>query len=168
MMKKTFLLFLFIFFSNHCFSTIQTPDLLIIGNDTIKIRPKTYFLEYLNFKSRPFNYEKQSAPTTACYRGYQAIWRVIDNQLFLEKIIRCNGDDELDKNENVVELFQNNQIKFVQENNMIAANWLNLNLYKFDFFKEKNTLTDFSNQKYTNQENLFLEIRNGKVIYNKL
>ncbi|MPT30971.1 MAG: hypothetical protein E2600_04740 [Chryseobacterium sp.] len=167
-MKKTFLLFLFIFFSNHCFSTIQTPDLLIIGNDTIKIRPKTYFLEYLNLKSRPFNYEKQSAPTTACYRGYQAIWRVIDNQLFLEKIIRCNGDDELDKNENVVELFQNNQIKFVQENNMIAANWLNLNLYKFDFFKEKNTLTDFSNQKYTNQENLFLEIRNGKVIYNKL
>jgi len=167
-MKKTFLLFLFIFFSNHCFSTIQTPDLLIIGNDTIKIRPKTYFLEYLNFKFRPFNYEKQSAPTTACYRGYQAIWRVIDNQLFLEKIIRCNGDDELDKNENVVELFQNNQIKFVQENNMIAANWLNLNLYKFDFFKEKNTLTDFSNHKYTNQENLFLEIRNGKVIYNKL
>jgi len=167
-MKKTFLLFLFIFFSNHCFSTIQAPDLLIIGNDTIKIRPKNYFLEYLNFKSRPFNYEKQSAPTTACYRGYQAIWRIIDNQIFLEKIIRCNGDDQSDKNENIVELFQKNQIKFVQENNMIIANWLNLNLYKFDFFKEKNILTDFSNQKYTNQENLFLEIRNGKVIYNKL
>lgn len=167
-MKKTFLLFLFIFFSNQCFSTIQTPDLLIIENDTIKIRPKNYFLEYLNFKSRPFNYEIQSALTTACYRGYQAIWRIVDNQIFLEKIIRCNGDDQSDKNENIVELFQKNQIKFVQENNMIVANWLNLNLYKLDFFKEKNTLTDFSNQKHTNQENLFLEIRNGKVIYNKL
>lgn len=67
-MKRIFLFFIFVFCSNQFFSTVQKPDLLIIGTDTIKIRPKTYFLEYLNFNSRPFNYEIKSAPTTSCYR----------------------------------------------------------------------------------------------------
>ena len=164
-MKKIFLFLFLTFLTNHYFSTVQTPDLLIIGNDTIKIRPKTYLLEYLSFKTRPFNYEIKSAPTTGCYRGYQAIWRIVDNKLFLEKIIRCYGDDKLVKNENIFKLFQKNQIKFVQENNMIAANWLNINLYKSDLIGDKFTLTDFKNQEFTNQGNLFLEIRNGKVVH---
>ena len=41
-------------------------------------------LEFLNLKFRPFNYTKQTAPNTACWRGYQAIWKVIDNEIYLE------------------------------------------------------------------------------------
>lgn len=99
--------------------------------------------------------------------GYQAIWRIVDSKLYLDKIIRCSGDNKLDKNENIIRLFQENDIKFVQENKMIAANWLNINLYKSDLLDKKFTLTDFINQKSTNNENIFLKMRNGKVFTDK-
>jgi len=64
-----------------CFATPQIPDLLIIGKETFMLY--SFPLEYLKLAKAPFDYRGYSFPGTACYRGYQATWKILDNKLFL-------------------------------------------------------------------------------------
>ena len=171
----TFFLF-FVLFSTNLKATQQIPDLLIVGKDTLHIfEPNNYPLEKLNLKRRPFNYTETTSPHTACWRGYQAIWKIIDNELFLEKIQRCYGDDKPDKIENLDELFKENNINVVKKNNLIFANWVNINLYKYQFYttqtkkERRNLLTDYwSKKSQPNKSDLKIQIINGIVTKNDL
>jgi len=90
------------------FATEQESDLLIIGNDTIYL--ETFLLEKLNLEKRPFGNTRTTAPSTACWKGYRAIWKIIDKKLYLEKIIHCDSDPE--KGElDIIELFKVNKTK---------------------------------------------------------
>ena len=88
--------------SINTFATVQECDLLIIEKDTIRLQ--TFPLEDLELKSTPFGLSKTTAPCTACWRGYKAIWRIKDNKLFLEKIERSYYDNKRGE-ENIKELF---------------------------------------------------------------
>ena len=112
-MKSTLLTILFFILTLSVSATQQESDLLIIKNDTILI--KSFPLEVLNLKHRPFNYSLRRGPSTACY----SIWRVLENELYLEKIINCNSDKS--KKQNIVELFHLNKLEFIEKNGMILV-----------------------------------------------
>lgn len=174
MEMKNFILIIFLVISSNKISaTIQRPDLLIIENDTLELREMNAFpLESLKLKFRPFNYTRKTAPNTACWRGYQAIWRIIDDEIYLEKIQRCYGDDNNNKFENLTEFFNKNQIDFIEKNGMILANWVNLNLHELKnlYFNTKNRkmiLTDNSfGKKNPRTSDIILTIRNGTIEIN--
>jgi hypothetical protein len=122
--------FLFIIFSYflcpHPYSIDQRPDLLIIGNDTIML--KSFPLEYLGFKERPFTYGKYDFPGEDCYRGYQAVWKVIDNKLFLADLIKV--DDPMTKID-IVEYFTKNEYTPIVIDGLIFADWFTIELTPF-------------------------------------
>ena len=173
---KNFILILILFIlPNKLFATEQIPDLLIIEKDTVELRELSNFpLEFLNLEFRPFNYTRQTAPHTGCWRGYQAIWRVIDNKIYLEKIQRCYGDKNNDKIENLKDFFEKNQINTIEKDGMILANWFNLNLYKLKNLYSKAKyrkmmLTDnWFGKKAPKNPNYVLTIKYGKIETNNL
>lgn len=106
---KRYILIIAIFFLSlsKVFSTEQISDRLIIGSDTFYL--KSFPLEDLRFKHRlekpPFKYGEYSFPHTACYRGYVATWRIIDEKLMLIEVEKV---DSTNKKLNIIEYFENN------------------------------------------------------------
>jgi len=84
----------------------QAPDYLIIGNDTLPLF-QLILEDYLHSVEQPtdssslfgfsfrndFGYEVTS---TNCWRGYQAVYSLENDSLFLKYIIPCNSLRELD------------------------------------------------------------------------
>jgi hypothetical protein len=150
-------------FSMNVFATEQEADLLIYGNDTIYL--KTFPLEKLELKFQPFGYTRATAPTTACWRGYRAIWRIENNRLYLEKISRCLTD-RVNGEEDIFEFFQKNGLKFETKGSMILADWCTQDFYKMEFsiikhYKDKIYLYDGWNDK--KRGNVVLRIEKGCV-----
>ena len=165
-MKQKITLFTFLIFSVNVFATEQAPDLLIIGNKTISL--DEFPLEQLEMKYRPFSFGAQENvyASSGCWRGYRAVWKIIDNKLFLEKIIQCHNQKE----ENIVDFFEKNDIKYQEIDGLIFANWYTENLYK-------NTSKSNKKEKYLNngwdkliksKKRIILQIENGLVTINKL
>lgn len=89
-MRKIIFVPLFIFtFSIKSFGTIQTSDLLIIGSDTILIAqfPLDQFYKK-GYSHNPGFFSEFIS--TACWRGYKAVWVIKDNQFYLKAIYDCN------------------------------------------------------------------------------
>jgi hypothetical protein len=119
-------IFLITFSINFIFATEQLPDLLIIENDTICL--KSFPLEELGLQVRPFKYGDYEFPSTACWRGYQAIWKVFDNKLFLIEILKADSTKErLD----LEFFFNSNNYTPTKINGMIYANWYSANLEQY-------------------------------------
>ena len=175
-MKLTTFCLLFLLISISSKATQQIPDLLIIGKDTLQIfEPENYPLEKLNLKKRPFNYTNTTSPHTACWRGYQAIWKVINNELFLEKIQRCYGDNKSEKIQDLDKLFQENNINVMKKNGLIFASWVNIKLYKYQYYTtqpkkyRRKLLTDYWPKKTKpSKADLKLEILNGIITKNNI
>ena len=66
---------------------------------------------------------------SACWRGYVATWRIVDNKLFLEKIDWFNKS----RHESIVELFERNNIQYQEKDGMIFANWYTQSFYEINF-----------------------------------
>lgn len=150
-------------------ATEQEADLLIIGNDTVYL--KTFILEKLDLKFSPFGNTRETAPSTACWRGYKAIWRITDNKLYLEKILRCHSDPKVGE-ENIFELFQKNGLKVETKDDMILADWCSLDFYKMTFsiakfYKDKLYLYDGWNNK-KKESDVILRIEKGSVTKNTI
>jgi hypothetical protein len=94
-MERFKVLFIGVFFTLNVFGTIQIPDLLIYNGDTILI--ESYPLEsYFNDQNlRPDSIFFKDCLSTACWRGYQAIWKIENDRLFLVSILDCCADDKL-------------------------------------------------------------------------
>ena len=164
-MKSTLLTILFFILTLSVSATQQESDLLIIKNDTILI--KSFPLEVLNLKHRPFNYSLRRGPSTACY----SIWRVLENELYLEKIINCNSDKS--KKQNIVELFHLNKLEFIEKNGMILVDWYSAKFYNYFYPKEYNNnkfcLVEKQNVRYIdNDEDLKLLIVKGRLKFNRI
>lgn len=95
---KTTLKIVLIFFTIKIFGSPQLPDYIIYKNDTIP----TYNLILENYlqKQNPneeklfglsFRGNENTAVSFNCWRGYQAIYEVKNDSLFLNKIIDCFG-----------------------------------------------------------------------------
>lgn len=165
---KQILTLLLLTCSIGAFATRQQTDLLIIEKDTIHL--KTFPLESLKLVTRPFGHTRRSAPSTSCWRGYRAVWRIKDNMLFLEKIIRCNYDREI-ADQNIKELFDQNGIQYKEKNGMVIATWLTMAFYKIpkQHFPDQFYLIETNNKKGDKKNKSFkLEIENGEVTLNRL
>jgi len=159
-MYKKILCLLALIYSVNVFATEQIPDLLIIGKDTVFLGE--FPLEQLDMKHRPFG--TRDGFSTDCWRGYVAIWRIIDNKLFLEKIIDCIYESGY---ENTIKLFEKNNIQYQEKNGLIFANWCTINFYKL----LSHSFTDeiLYTRKWKNWDNkLVLQIENGIILKNEL
>jgi len=120
-----------IFFSlisviNFTFSTDQIHDILIVGRDTICL--KSFPLEELGFTLRPFKYGNYDFPSTACWRGYQATWKVIGKKLFLVEIVKVDAPQErLD----IGKYFAENDYSPTIIDGLIFADWFSMDLRSF-------------------------------------
>jgi len=87
-MKNIIKITLFLFLPIKLLGTAQIPDLIIYKGDTLSLdaRPLDFYpnLELINTKSL-FN-NKIGTCCTCCWRGYIAVWEIIDNKLYLTKI----------------------------------------------------------------------------------
>lgn len=76
-------------------ATAQVPDLMVIGKDTFLMHtnPLEIYLDSIGNRDLP---DFKADGSTACWRGYQALWKLEDDSLFLTKIQSCHrneGDD---------------------------------------------------------------------------
>jgi len=145
-----------------CFATPQIPDLLIIGKETFMLY--SFPLEYLKLAKAPFDYRGYSFPGTACYRGYQATWKILDNKLFL---VHVNKVDSTKEELDIVKYLKENNYSPTIINGLVFADWYSAKFKYWDRWT-----TRFQNYIYSPIGNkiLFpiLEINDGYVIKNKL
>ncbi|MBL7765523.1 MAG: hypothetical protein JNJ58_05485 [Chitinophagaceae bacterium] len=98
------------------FATSQVPDLMVIGKDTFLMHtnPLEIYLDSIGNRDFP---DFKSGGSTDCWRGYQAIWRVENDSMFLEKIQSCHRD-EGDVDANLEKMFGDKLI-----NGKVYAYW---------------------------------------------
>ena len=153
-MKRT-LSIIIILISTFGFATEQIPDILIWKNDTISLHsnplgsyPK---LEELNLFG-----EQNAGYSTACWRGYIAEWKIIDNTLYLSNIYSCDYFNS----ENKIKADFKKLFPKKHDNGIVLANWYSGKL-------------SVPNGKLINRElkiyesEWLLEINNGQVIDEK-
>jgi len=92
MNKIIIIIFLLSIWANAS-STPQTPDLLIVGQDTFYLE-YTFPIEQLGLKIsyNPFNkYGEYEIMLSNCWRNYQAIWEIENNKLYLRSMKSCHS-----------------------------------------------------------------------------
>jgi hypothetical protein len=82
-----------ILISNEIFSTAQIPDLLIYKSDTVALYANPLEAYYNENIPRP-DFKLGGCWSTACWRGYQAIWEIKNDSLFLNTIQDCCHNEE--------------------------------------------------------------------------
>ncbi|WP_242927795.1 energy transducer TonB [Pontibacter vulgaris] len=105
------------------FATAQVPDILIYNGDTLSIfaNPLEQLPNIDTLRPKLFG-SKEGCTTTACWRGYQAEWTIIENQLFLTGIYSCcHHKDKIQAN--LKQLFGN---KLIDEK--VQADWVTADL----------------------------------------
>jgi hypothetical protein len=81
---------LFTISSLKTFGTAQFPDRLVYKGDTLSIFANPLEHLYSDDSLRPkFFGDNEGCVSTACWRGYQAEWIIIDGQLYLTGIFSC-------------------------------------------------------------------------------
>ncbi|MHB0756944.1 hypothetical protein [Polaribacter sp. M15] len=141
--------------STFGFATEQIPDILIWKNDTISLHsnplgsyPK---LDDLNLFG-----DQDAGYSTACWRGYIAEWKIIDNKLYLSNIYSC----DYFYSENKIKADLKKLFPKEYENGIVLANWYSGEL-------------SVPNGKLINQElkvyesEWILSLKKGKVIDEK-
>lgn len=75
---------------SETFATVQTPDIIVYKGDSLLLYGAPLEMLYKNKSERPkFFADKKGCMNTACWRGYRAVWKVIDNELYLTGILSC-------------------------------------------------------------------------------
>jgi hypothetical protein len=162
------------------FASPQMPDYIIYKNDTVS----TYNLileKYLQSKdttetAKLFSLNFRNGSSFSCWRGYQAIYKIENDSLFLTDIIECGerGSGKLDKTASAKKMTAIFGDKLI--NSKIYINWfsgdlnfpLNNKVLRWDgvFYKiyEKETVINISNGKVLNFENIENYIDDPKSI----
>ena len=87
-MKRT-LSIIILLVSTFGFATEQIPDILIWKNDTISLHSNPLG-SYSKLDDLNLFGDKDAGYSTACWRGYIAEWKIIDNKLYLSNIYSCD------------------------------------------------------------------------------
>lgn len=128
MLKRKIILIL-IFISQFGFCSPQLPDLLIFKNDTINIY-NLILEEYFNkndYKKQGdlFGLSFRDGASLNCWRGYQAIYKIENDSLFLVNIIGCGeiyyekGKIDIEKSNNKINSIFGTKFK----NGKVYINW---------------------------------------------
>lgn len=79
--------------------THQTPDLMIIESDTVKIFSNPLEAIFNDDYQRPDDIFGDDCGSTACWRGYIGLWQLSRDSLFLNDILSCCSEETLDDDE---------------------------------------------------------------------
>lgn len=99
---------IFFNFALRTFASPQMPDYIIYKNDTIptyNLILEQYLQKVNPSEEKLFGLSFRGASSTNCWRGYQAIYEITDNKLYLTNIISCG------------ELRNNSKINFTESQN---------------------------------------------------
>lgn len=92
MKSKKLIILLFLFFNPllKSFANVQIPDKLIYNGDTLLINtnPLEQLYNYKSLIPKLFG-NKQACSSTSCWKGYQAEWTILNEQLYLTGIFSC-------------------------------------------------------------------------------
>jgi len=170
MIKKTISIILFVIAPFGLFASPQMPDYIIYGKDTIA----TYNLILENYLQKQdtsesdklFGLSIRDGSSLNCWRGYQAIYKIENDSLFLVGIINCGelGNGKIDK----VQSLEKIKIIFKErlKNERVYINWfsdyinfpLTNNVLRWDgvFYKifEKERVISISNGLVTKVEDV--------------
>ncbi len=168
-MKRILLFLIFVALFQRIFATEQVPDILLIGNDTIYL--KTFPLESIELKYRPFGLTRATAPHTGCWRGYHAVWRLKNDSLYLEKILNCQWQAKSEE-ENIIELFKKNSLEKYIMDGKIFATWYDKILFNpppamAKFYKGRIYIYEVT-YKEPEEKDIIMKFVKGILIINRL
>lgn len=104
-----------LFIANSVFATGQVPDYLIYKGDTVALfsNPLEQYFEQTGKREL---IDFVGCGSTACWRGYKAIWELKNDSLFLRQITSCHKDCGLEiKNADLNKMFGTDNV---------FANWV--------------------------------------------
>ena len=133
-------------------ATMQEGDIVIFNNDTL--RSLTYPLNsYPNFKAIKDSIQnKYNWGCTANWTGYQCVWKIEDDKLFLIEIkAPCGGKERVDLKELFGKEFQNNRV---------YADWFTGTLVT----GKGETLTHLLDKRFVTEEDIVINILSGEFI----
>ncbi|WP_052461232.1 hypothetical protein [Psychroserpens mesophilus] len=165
-MKKKILsslLFLLTYLSGY--SSSQEPDFIIFQNDTIRtynLILESYLHRYIPKKTeRLFGFSFRDGASPNCWRGYQAIYKIENDSLFLVNIIDCHelgsGSIDIKKSRKKMKRIFGNKLK----NGRVFVNWFNGTLN----FPIRDKMLRYDRIFYRIfEEETIIDIFNGKVL----
>lgn len=142
-----------IHFSNYCFASYQEPEILIFEGDTIPIfvlpagkMPKQYIEKLYQILDSDFS------SSLGLWRGYQGVWQVSNNKLYLVGFANCKKPGLLNY------IFQDKCIE-----NKVFASWATLDII---LPKGKILRWGIFEKIYLKEE--ILHIKKGKIVKREL
>jgi hypothetical protein len=149
-LSKILIIIVLILFNTKLLATPQTGDLLIIGKDTILIYQ--FPLDQLFQQKYSHNPGFFDTLSTACWRGYKAIWIIHDNKLFLKEIYNCNLSEKTS-----IERIGRQK----DSEGLIFADWFNGRI-KIDLYKKKE-ITEYWNLGRIFIKKITIKIKDGRI-----
>jgi len=137
------------------FATSQMPDILIYNGDTLSLFANPLEQLYDNDSIRPkFFGGNEGCESTACWRGYQAEWIIIDENLYLTGIYSCCYYEDSIKAD-LKKLFGN---KFI--NGRVKADW-----FTGDIIAPQGKLLYYIHMDYESlyEKEIEFQVKNGKL-----
>jgi hypothetical protein len=90
-MKHILIIIFGLLIGNSVFATGQVPDYMIYKDDTVAIFSNPLEQYFQQIEKRELK-DFVGCGSTACWRGYKAIWELKNDSLFLRKITSCHKD----------------------------------------------------------------------------
>lgn len=162
-MKTILLLFLLI---APIFATKQVGEILHFDGEKYYI---DYFfpLDSLHLDSPPFSGADRRVICTGCYRGYQGVWRIKNDSLFLVQVTEYVRESP--RCQNPIVLFRKNNLEPISSDGSVFADWVSEDIYLINdstFIAEDRFKRNYSHIDVKIQ----IEIKNGIIstpIHNK-
>lgn len=154
-MKKSILIIFFTLVSASGFCTGQVPDYLVMQNDTLPIfsNPlEQYFTKIGKLELIDF----QGCGSTACWRGYKAIWELKNDSLYLRAITSCHGHCPNTRDADLKAIFGSKNV---------FANWFN-----GEIVIPIGELVQYIHMGYNSiyEKKKYLSFQNGRLIKEKI
>jgi hypothetical protein len=157
---RSFLIIVILFLSQNSFASPQMPDYIIYKGDTIPIYNlilEKYFQKTEKSDKRSlFGLKFREGASLNCWRGYQAIYEIENDSLYLKNIIGCgerNIDESVSENR-MNEIFGNKVIK-----GKVYIDW-----FSGDFTIPNGELLRWDGIFHkTFEEEILIKVNNGKV-----
>ena len=126
--SKVLVLLLMVLMVSNAFGTIQTPDYLVIGNDTIMIEEYPLNVKIEQDTTLLTRGQKKNTDgsismciSSGCWRGYIGNWTIVNDSLFLTKLIPpCELEENEDNPLAIDKLFKGNIT-----DHGVFADWVN-------------------------------------------
>jgi len=151
----------FMFVYLDVLATEQIPDLVIIERDTFYMSGvlKEEFLLHDLLKDKEYKDKFDfdfSCGSTGCYRGYQAIWRIKKGELYLEKVIDCCTERQL----NLRKIFK----KKLRKAKRVKAYWVSST---FELSSKPFYIFYYVLEMYEEVEFITLKVEKGRLLWSK-